>query len=309
MGAFNEALVAINPKNGEILAMVGSENYFGQPYPKDCLSGKNSKFEPKFNIATLGERQPGSAFKPFVYATAFSKGYDDTDIVNDEETDFGVWGGKHYIPQNYDHKFRGPVTLRQALAQSLNVPAVKVLVDLAGIKESVQMAKNLGISTLKEASFYGPSLVLGAGEVKLLEMVSAYGVFADNGLKNAPAGIIKIEDSRGNVVQKHLTNAKRVLSAKTAKMISDILADNEARAPMFGSRSALYLENERVSVKTGSTQHCNNAWTIGYNQNISAGVWVGNNDNSPSYKQPGVVLAAPIWKMFMEEAIKARKNP
>jgi len=305
LGAHNAALVAIDPQNGEVLALVGSLDYFANPFPPNCSPGKNCAFEPEFDVATLGQRQPGSAFKPFVYATAFKKGYSDQYIVVDEETNFGIWGGKPYIPQNYDGKFRGPVTLREALAQSLNVPSVKTLVYLAGIKESVETAKDLGITTLKEASFYGPSLVLGGGEVNLLEMVSAYGVFAAGGLKNQPQFILKIEDSQGKIIDQEKNNPKRVISSKVANLINDILADNEARTPMFGPDSALNLKG--VSVKTGTTQYFNDAWTIGYNSKIVSGVWAGNNDNSPSYHQPGLVLAAPIWREFMEKAIEIRK--
>ncbi|MBI2121090.1 MAG: transglycosylase domain-containing protein [Candidatus Wildermuthbacteria bacterium] len=188
LGAYNEALVAIDPSTGEILAMVGSKDWDGSPYPDGCVSGKNCLFDPKLNVATYGiGRQPGSAFKPFAYATAFKKGYDDTTIVVDEETNFGVWGDAEYIPKNYDGTFRGPVTLRQALAQSLNIPSIKVLLDFAGIQDSVQTATDMGISALSsDLSRYGPSLVLGGGEVRLQDIVSAYGVFASRGVRVPP---------------------------------------------------------------------------------------------------------------------------
>jgi len=301
--SFNASLVAIDPKTGEVLALVGSRSFFDESYPEGCSPGRNCLFEPEFNVATLGMRQPGSAFKPFVYATAFEKGHTDKEIVIDEETNFGVWGGKEYIPQNYDGFFRGPVTLRQALAQSLNVPSVKVLVNLAGIKESLEMAKRLGITTLKDVSHYGPALVLGGGEVTLLEMTSAYGAFATNGLYNKPITILKIEDNEGKTIERNQANPKRALSSKTAETINDILSDNQARTPMFGPNSALYI-NDNVSGKTGTTQFFNDAWTIGYNHEIVVGVWTGNNDNSSSREEPGVVLAGPIWKNFMIEAIQ-----
>lgn len=300
--AFNASLAAIDPNTGEILALVGSADYFSNPYPEGCSPGRDCLFEPEFDVATLGERQPGSAFKPFVYATTFKKGYSDQYIVIDEETNFGIWGGKAYIPQNYDGKFRGPVTLRQALAQSLNVPSVKVLVYLAGIKDSIEMAKSFGITTLKDPSFYGPAIVLGGGEVNLLEMASAFGVFATEGFKNKPIAILKIEGPGGNIIEEREINPKRVLSSKVANLINDILSDNEARAPMFGRNSPLNLE--RVSVKTGTTQYFNDAWAIGYNSKIVVGVWAGNNDNSPTYKKPGVLLAAPIWREFIEKALE-----
>jgi len=298
--AYNAALVAINPKNGQILAMVGSKDWFGKPEGCDKKTDR-CKFDPKVNVATYNiGRQPGSAFKPFVYATAFQKGYSDKDIVVDEKTDFGVWGGKHYIPQDYDGRFRGPVTLRQALAQSLNVPSIKVLVNLAGIKDSIENARKFGITTLNQPdSFYGPSIVLGGGEVKLLDMVSAYGVFATEGLQISPVSILKIEDSKGNIVEQSKTTPKRVLEKKPARLINSILSDNAARAPMFGSHSLLYFKNYEVAVKTGTTDNFRDAWTIGYTPSIVAGVWAGNNNNTPMAKEPSVVISSPIWKSFL----------
>lgn len=316
---YNAALVSINPKTGEILTMVGSKDWFGEPEPKNCIPGKNCLFEPHPNVA-LRERQPGSAFKPFVYATAFKKGYDDKYVVIDEETNFGTWDGKPYIPQNYDNKFRGPVTLRDALAQSLNVPSVKVLAYLAGLKDSIQTAKDFGITTLtKPPSFYGLSIVLGGGEVKLLDMVSAYGVFATEGLTVPPVAILKIEDFQGNIIEENKKTPKRVLEKEVANLINDILSDNTARSPVFGDRSFMYFENYRVAAKTGSTENHRDGWIIGYpiisqsrvenepnKTNIPlvvTGVWVGNNDNSPMRKAPGIIVAGPIWRNFMEKIL------
>lgn len=304
--AYNAALVAADPKTGEVLALVGNKDYFADSYPPNCTPGDDCLFEPEFNVATLGKRQPGSSFKPFVYAAAFEKGYNDQYIVVDEETNFGVWGGKPYIPHNYDGLFRGPVTLRQALAQSLNVPAVKVLVYLAGIENSIKTARELGITTLKEPSFYGPSLVLGGGEVTLFDMVSAFGVFANKGLRNSPVTILKIEDSQGKIIEKSEIRPKRVLKSSTAELITSILSDNKARASMFGPNSVLYV-SDNVAVKTGTTQYYNDAWTVGYNENIVVGVWVGNNDNSSTYSLPGVALAGPIWNSFITETINRTK--
>ncbi|GAG78128.1 unnamed protein product, partial [marine sediment metagenome] len=278
-GAYNGALVAVEPETGEILAMVGSADWFGDSYPEDCTPGKDCLFDPKVNTTTYQNgRQPGSAFKPFVYATAFEKGYDDKNIVIDEKTDFGVYGGKHYIPHNYDMKFRGPVTLRQALAQSINVPSVKVLKNLAGQEDSIKIAKKMGITTLdKPPSFYGLSIVLGGGEVRLLDMVSAYGVFAREGLRIPPTAILKIEDSQGNIIKENNKSPRRVISQESARLINDILSDNEARAPMFGRHSPLYFENYDTAAKTGTTDDFRDAWTIGYSPSIVVGVWVGNN--------------------------------
>jgi len=307
--SFNSSLVAIDPKTGQVLAMVGSKDFFGSPYPENCMPGKNCLFEPNPNVALLG-RQPGSAFKPFVYATAFKKGFDDKYIVVDEQTNFGNWGGEDYVPQNYDGKFRGLVTLRQALAQSLNVPSVKVLLQLADSEEifrsgekpdSIKTAEDLGITTLKPP--YGPSIVLGGWEVKLLEMVSAYGVFAQDGLKVPLVSIVKITDSNGNVVEENVKDQKRVLNSEIARLINNILSDNEARTPIFGPRSPLYFEQFEVAAKTGTTEKFKDGWIIGYTPSIVAGVWTGNNDNSPMQKEPGVVLAGPIWRAFMEKAL------
>jgi len=299
-GVFNAALVALNPKTGDVLAFVGSKDFFGKKEPENCEEGKNCKFEPYFNVAfSFPGRQPGSSFKPFVYATAFEKGYDDKTVVLDEPTCFGIWGGKEYCPQNYDKKFRGKVTLREALAQSLNVPSVKVLVDFAGIEDSIQKARGMGITTLKGP--FGPSIVLGGWEVNLLEMVSAYAVFANDGIKIPYNFILKIEDSEGNVLEERKIKEKRVLKKETAQLINDILSDEEARAPIFGYYSPLYFENQKVSVKTGTTDNYRDAWTIGYTEDIVVGVWAGNNDNTPSKRAPGVLVAAPIFHEFMEK--------
>jgi penicillin-binding protein 1A len=323
--AFNAALVAISPKSGEILAMVGSKDWNSPPQPEGCIPGKNCLFEPYPNVAFLG-RQPGSAFKPFVYATAFKKGYDDKVQVSDELTNFGVWGQKEYIPQNYDGKFRGIVTLREGLAQSLNIPSIKVLYLIGsnekiekleinnflgkegvlgeGLKESIETAKEMGITTLTQPiSFYGPSIVLGGGEVKLLEMVSAFGVFATEGLKTEPTAILKIEDSNGNLIMENKKNPRRILETGVAQLINDILADNEARAPIFGLKSPLYFEGFRVSAKTGTTDNFRDGWTIGYTPEVVVGVWVGNNDQSSMKKEPGIVVAGPIFHQFMEKVL------
>lgn len=326
-GAFNAALVAIDPRNGDVLAMtVGDGNYFSEPLPKNCIPGKDCKFEPKVNVC-FSPRQPGSAFKPFIYATAFKKGYRDDFQVMDDLTNFGVWGGKEYLPSNYDGRFRGWVSLREALAQSLNIPSIKVLYLIGssetleslgindfrgkekilalGLKESLKTARDFGITTLnKPETFYGPSLVLGGGEVNLFEMVASYGVFANRGIKVKVDPILKIEDSNGKIIYQKKTNEIRVIDEKIANLISDILADNQARAPIFGFFSPLYFPNEKVSVKTGTTQNYRDGWTIGYNSKIVVGVWVGNNDNSPMMKKPGVMVAGPIWNQFLKEVFQ-----
>ena len=329
--ANNAALVAIDPKTGEILAMVGSANYFGEPYPKNCVSGATCLFDPKFNVAVGTKenpgRQPGSSFKPFVYVTAFEKGLTNTTTLMDIETNFGVWGGKEYIPSNYDGKFRGEVTLRSALAQSLNIPSIKVLylagekninnkffsttdftgqenVFLEGLKNSIETAKKLGIATLnKPLGAYGPAIVLGGGEVKLLEIASAYGVFARDGLKVPSVSILKIISSQGNIIEENKKEPQRVMSVNPARMLNDILSDNEARSPIFGPSSPLYFPNYQVAVKTGTTQDYRDAWVIGYTPSIVVGVWAGNNDNSPIDRRTGAMIAAPLWHKFMQAVL------
>ena len=301
-GAHNAALVALNPQTGEILAMVGSKDWNADS--EGCTQEKGCLFDPKVNIATWGQgRQPGSAFKPFVYAVAFQKGASPETTVMDEQTNFGVWGGKEYIPQNYDGKWHGEVTLREALAQSLNIPAVKVLLNFAGIPDSIEFAKKLGITTLKDPSFYGPALVLGGGEVRLLDMVSAYGVFAADGKKTPPISILKIEDAQGNVLETNQNTSIRVVSPIITQQVTNILSDNEARSPVFGPNSSLYIPGYQVAAKTGTTQEYKDAWAIGYTDYIVAGVWAGNNNGTPSIKDAAVTLAAPIWNQFMRQAI------
>lgn len=328
-GAYNAGAVAIDPRTGEILAMtVGTGNYYESSFPNGCTSGKNCLFDPKFNVVVGTEknpgRQPGSSFKPFVYATAFNNNYSDKEVIIDELTNFGMWGDKEYLPKNYDGLFRGPVTLRQSLAQSLNIPSIKILyligsnnppslnttnnflgqenLFLEGLKKSIETAKNMGINTLgSPLSSYGPAIVLGGGEVKLLEITSAYGVFANEGLKIPPVSILKIKDSRGNIIEENKKTPKRVLEAETAKIINDILSDNNARTPVFGPNSLLYFDGYQVAAKTGTTQDYKDGWAIGYTPFISIGVWVGNNDNTPMWKEPGVVLAGPIFHNLMQE--------
>ena len=305
--AHNAGMVAISPKTGEVLAMtVGKGDYNAEPFPKGCNPGVDCSFDPKFNvvIGVKGNpgRQPGSTFKPFVYATAFEKGYTDQTIVVDELTNFGTWGDKEYVPQNYDDRFRGPVTLRQALSQSLNIPSIKTLLYLAGLEDSIKTAENLGITTLKPP--FGPAIVLGGWEVKLLEITSAYGAFATGGLKIEPTAILKIEDRNGNIIFENKKTLKRVLEKNVANLINNILSDNESRAPMFGPRSNLYIENYSVAAKTGTTDNFRDTWIIGYTPSVSVGVWAGNNNNEPLLKkQSAVIVVGPIFHSFMEQIL------
>ena len=313
--ANNAAAVVLNPETGEILALVGSKNYFGTSYPEGCNSRKGEcLFDPYFDVATLGERQPGSAFKPFVYATAFSKGYSPSTVLWDIPTEFNPncnpnttqnkdqYGSNCYHPHNYDETFRGIVSLRQAIAQSLNLPSVKVLY-LAGIENSLKTAQDLGMTTLTTPERYGLSLVLGGGEVNLLEITSAYGVFAAEGLKMPTVSILKIEDANGNIIKENKKEPKRVLSIQTARTINDVLSDNNARVPAFSRNNPLYFENYQVAAKTGTTSNYVDVWTIGYTPSIVVGVWAGNNNSAPINKKSGIGLAAPIWRKIMEEIL------
>lgn len=313
---FNAALVSMDPKTGEIIAMVGSRDYFGDPEPAGCKSGINCKFDPQVNV-TLRSRQPGSSFKPFVYATAFAKGYTDKTVLFDVPTEFNTacnadgtapagYNPKNcYMPGNYDEQYRGPVTARAALAQSLNVPSVEFLY-LAGVDDSITTANRLGIITIQpDPSRYGLALVLGGAEVRLLDMVHAYGAFARDGMQIGMSGILKIEDAEGHILEEKKDEPGEVLEPQIARIINDILSDNEARQPVFAPHSSLYFPDREVAAKTGTTQDYRDAWTIGYTPSIVTGVWVGNNDNTPiQQKGSGVLAAAPLWHAFMEEAFK-----
>lgn len=296
--ASNAALIAIQPKTGQILTMVGSRNYFDE------------EIDGNFNV-TLAHRQPGSAFKPFVYATALKKGYTPETIVFDLKTQFQTTCDVDnltsedgcYSPVNYDNEFRGPITLRDALAQSVNIPAVKFLY-LSGLDDSLQTAKNMGIKSLVDIGMYGLTLVLGGGEVSLIDITSAYGVFANEGVRNPYTGILKIEDSDGNLIEEFKPQSLKVLDDQIALQISDILSDNEARAPSFGRRSYLYFEGRDVAVKTGTTDDFRDAWIIGYTPNISVGAWAGNNDNSPMEKKVAGFIIAPLWNSFMQKVFE-----
>lgn len=291
-GATNAALVAIDPKTGDLLAMVGSKDYFDE------------SVDGQVNVAT-SQRQPGSSFKPFAYATAFEKGYQPETLILDAPTNFGPDGsGKAYIPRNYDGKFHGMLTMREALAQSLNVPAVKTLY-LAGLDATIEMAHRLGITTLNDRARYGLSLVLGGGEVKLLDMTSAFSVFANDGERNSVQAVKKITDSRGKIYFEQQLAPKRVLDPQIARKIDSILSDNKARTPIFGSRSPLILEDRPVAAKTGTTQEFRDAWTVGFTPSLAVGVWAGNNNNFPMKGgSDGVFVAAPIWHAFMAKNLE-----
>lgn len=300
--ASNAALVAIDPKTGEVISLVGSVDYF------------DIENEGNFNVATA-KRQPGSSFKPFAYAVAFQKGYPDFTVLFDVKTEFSLncspdaeqekdeYGLDCYHPRNYDGRFRGPVTIRQALAQSLNVPSVKILY-LAGVSDTIDLAEKMGITTLQNRDRFGLSLVLGGAEVKPVDLVSAYGVFANDGVRNPWYFIKRIESANGTVLESSTQDPKRVLDPQIARLVSDVLSDNVARAPVFGYSSSLYFPGKSVAAKTGTTQENRDAWVIGYSPGVAVGVWVGNNrQESMTEEGAGISAAGPMWHEFMAKSL------
>ena len=297
--ATNNSIVVIDPKTGQILAFAGSRDYF------------NEAIQGSFNVATA-YRQPGSSFKPFVYAAAFNKGYNDQTILFDLRTEFNTncspdskpltSGASCYSPVNYDGKYLGPITLREALAQSRNIPAVKLLY-LVGINEALDLAKKMGITSLTNKSRYGLTLVLGGGEVSLLEMTGAYGIFANDGIKNTTTGVLKIEGPNNEVLEEYKNKSEEILPANTARLISDILSDDNARIPAYGAQSPLWFSNRQVAVKTGTTNDYRDAWVIGYTPNIVVGTWAGNSDNTSMEKKVAGYILTPLWHAVMQECL------
>lgn len=293
----NGAAVVIDPQTGEILAMVGSKNYDDPDY------------DGKVNVTT-SLRQPGSAIKPVTYLTALKKGYTLSSLIMDVRTSFpGGTDRPEYIPENYDGKEHGPMLVRNALGNSINVTAVKMLA-MVGVRSMLGTAYDMGISTLEPTEEnlrrLGLSVTLGGGEVRLLEIVSAYGAFANGGLKVKPTAILKVTDHNDNVLEEVTDwTKKRVLTPSEAFLISDALADNKARLITFSENNALVVPNRQVAVKTGTTNDRRDNWTIGWTPQVIVGVWVGNNDNS-QMKQlaSGVSGAAPIWRKIILEFLR-----
>jgi len=292
----NAALVALDPWTGEILAMLGSPDYF------------NPRIDGAVNV-TLATRQPGSSIKPVTYAAAFdprrADPYTLATMVNDVRTAFVTREGDPYVPINYDHRYRGPVLLRQALASSFNLVAVKVL-DHVGLEDMTALARRLGITTLDDGERFGLALTLGGGEVRLLELTAAYGALANGGHRVEPVAILRVEDSQGNVLQEWRSEiGQRVMDERVAYLITDILSDDTARISGFGEGSVLKLSRP-AAAKTGTTTDWRDNWTIGYTPELVVGVWAGNADNEPMRHVSGVAGAAPIWHDFMDEVLKGR---
>lgn len=288
----NASLVAEDPKTGQILALVGSANYF------DTANDGN------FDVATQGLRQPGSSIKPFAYMTAFQKGYTPDTLLFDLSTEFDTSGSASYRPENYDHTYRGPISMRNSLAQSINVTAVKTLY-LAGIDDTVKNAYNFGLTTLTDPKRYGLSFVLGGGEVRLIDMVEGYSVFAQDGVKHEQSMVLSVEDDHGSILEKYLDQSSQVVDAQYPRLINDILSDGEARRPLFqNSFNLTVFPDHQVALKTGTTNDYRDAWVMGYTPSLVVGVWAGNNDNVPMQRSGGSILAAvPIWNAFMLDAL------
>ncbi len=298
--ATNGALVAIRPSTGEILAMVGSADFY------------NEAIDGQVNMA-IRPRQPGSSIKPLTYTAAFEKGWTPATLIWDVPSEFPPSGDPSdlrppYKPVNYDNRFHGPVTVRSALANSYNVPAVKALAyvgiyddPLTPAEEGlIPFARRVGITTLDRQD-YGLSLTLGGGDVTLLELTSVYATLANNGLRVAPTGILRIEDREGAIVYEHEAQGEQVIRPEHAYLITDILSDNEARTPAFGPNSALRLPF-KAAAKTGTTNDFRDNWTLGYTPDVAVGVWVGNADYTPMVNTSGLTGAAPIWNQFMQFA-------
>lgn len=308
----NGAALVMDPRTGEILAMVGSKDYFDNPGDGNV------------NV-TLSLRQPGSSIKPINYALALTHGFTPASLIDDSPITYRTPGLPPYTPVNYDGRFHGKVSLRLALASSYNVPAVKILAA-NGVANMIALGQKMGITTWADPSRFGLSLTLGGGEVTMLDMAKAYSVFANLGSRVDLHPILSVRDSSGKVLEEFrcdhqvgvkaaeaateitTCNSEGVLDPRVAYLISDILSDNSARAPAFSSNSDLNIP--KVAVKTGTTNNLRDNWTIGYSPGRLVVVWVGNNDNSPmSYVASGVTGASPIWRRIMSSLLATSPSP
>lgn len=300
--ASNTAMVAIDPKSGDILTLVGSRDYF------------DPSIDGNYNIA-LALRQPGSTFKPFVYATAFKKGYTPSTVLFDVPTEFSARCDQEskpknpsddatkvcYSPEEFDQTYPGPMIMRYALAQSRNIPAVKTLY-LAGIPDAMQTAEDMGISTLTDPNRYGLTLVLGGGEVRLLDLVSAYGVFANEGVRNAYRSVLEVDDASGNILEKASLNPSEVIDPEITRQIADILSDTKVR--MNSLKPIGEQVGRSVAIKTGTTNDYRDVWTVGFTPNLVVGAWAGNSDNTPMQHNVAGLIISPLWGAFMSQAVK-----
>jgi 1A family penicillin-binding protein len=287
--ANNAALVAIEPQLGEILAMVGSPDF------------NDTSIDGQVNNA-VALHQPGSSIKPIVYLASFLKGFSPATIVQDSPLSLPDGAGGTWKPQNFDLRFRGPVTLRRALGNSLNIPAVRVL-QFVGLDNAISLARKMGLTSLLDPSNYGLSFVLGGGDVRLVELATAYTVLADGGDQVAVSPILKVLDSEGNVIFQHQATRQSVVDPRAVYLVSSILSDNSARTETFGVNNPLRLKNDRpAAAKTGSTDDYRDSWTMGYTPSLVTGVWVGRSDHQPM-RVSGSSGAGLIWNNFMERAL------
>jgi penicillin-binding protein 1C len=304
----NAAAVVIKPDTGEILAMVGSLDY------------NNEEIDGQVNVA-LAERQPGSSFKPYVYLTGLLQGMTPATMILDVRSAFPQVDGSFYVPENYDRRYHGPVALRDALARSYNIPAIKVMQQV-GIANALRTAHRMGINGLDRGlNYYGLSLVLGGGEISLLDHTYAYSVLANGGVMAGepvppeerrtgfrnldPVAILQVRDSDGNVLKKYeAPEVERIISADAQYLIADIMSDDVARAPAFGANTTLTLPDRKVAAKTGTTNGWKDGWTVGFTPQITVGVWVGNTDNESMNNVTGFTGASPIWNAIMKKYLE-----
>ncbi|MCC7356209.1 MAG: PBP1A family penicillin-binding protein [Candidatus Doudnabacteria bacterium] len=298
--AHNASLVAMDTKTGQILAMVGGKNYFGQAEPAGCVSGLNCLFDPNVNAA-ISDLQAGSSMKPYTYLTAFGPEfkYAPSSIVMDVSKNFAKGKAKPYVPKNYNGKQYGAISMRKAFAGSLNISAVRTL-EAVGIPSMVNTMRKLGITSSFDNC--GLSLTLGGCEVKLLEHTAAYSVIGNGGLNNGTHSILRIEDRNGKILEEYQAQNVQAVDARAAYQVINVMTDNDARSFVFGKRSPLILEDRPIAAKTGTTQKFHDGWTLGFTPQITAGVWAGNNDGTLLRAgADGVFVAAPIWNAFMKK--------
>lgn len=302
ISTLNTGIVVLDTDTGQILTMVGSRDY------------TDEKIDGKYNIATA-LRQPGSSIKPIAYALAFENGLDPETYVFDTPTEFNTScppadGSSReapcYSPQNYDGAFYGPMTLREALGTSRNIPAVKVLY-LSGVSNVTSFAKKLGITSLTNPARYGLSLVLGGAEVSLLQLTAAYLPFEQGGVYKKPTAILEIKDKDGKVLEEFEDNSYQVMSSDTAGKITSILSDNGARARVFGTNSKMYFPGRDVAVKTGTTNDYKDGWVIGYNTDYVVGSWIGKNDNTPIGQVTASLSVVPMWNQIMTKLMNDKE--
>jgi len=291
----NGAALILDVRYGDILAMVGSKDYDA------------TDIDGKFNVTT-GLRQPGSSIKPINYLLALEKGYSLASTIDDSPVTYQIKGQKPYSPQNYNGKYMGRVTLRTALASSLNIPSVKLL-EKDGVDNMIDLAEKMGITTWTDRNRFGLSLALGAGEVKMTDLAQAYSIFANLGDKVEINPILEIQNYLGETIYKKEIEKKNVVEPEYAYMINDALSDNQARTPIFGANSKLVIKNKTVAVKTGTTNSLKDNWCIGWTPSYLVATWVGNNDSRPmSWVASGVTGATPISNEIMTSLLENKDN-